>query len=321
MSSDLADVALIAVRDYLAVRAGERVLVVNDTVTSPVLGPTLHSTALQLGADAVLTTMAPRTRSGEEPPAAVAAAMRNADAVIAVASKSCYHTEAKREAVEHGARGAFNAPSRVEAWTEGAMTADFFQIRDEALRLAGVLRTGSMARVTSPGGTDVTMSIAGREPKGWLTGICTRPGEASAWPGGEVSLPPMEGTAEGIVVVEEVMTDMGALAEPIVWTVREGHVVSIDGGPQADLLRRHIEGVANATNIGELGIGLNPKARITSDITESKKRRGTAHIAMGDSAGGYGGTVISDIHLDGLILEVTVEVDGRVIVERGKVLT
>ncbi len=61
-----------------------------------------------------------------------------------------------------------------------------------------------------------------------------------------------------------------------------------------------IDGVSAATNIGELGIGLNPVARITDDITETKKRIGTAHLALGDSAGGYGGIVISTIHLDGM---------------------
>jgi leucyl aminopeptidase (aminopeptidase T) len=175
-------------------------------------------------------------------------------------------------------------------------------------------------RVTSPAGTDVTFSIEGREPKGWLTGICRNPGEVSAFPGGEVSLPPVEGTANGRVVIERVMTDLGSLEGPIVWVVRDGHVVQIEGAADARRLRDHVEGVENATNIGELGIGLNPQARITSDITESKKRIGTAHMAMGDSAGGYGGSVVSDVHLDGILMTPRIELDGRVLADDGRVL-
>ena len=43
-------------------------------------------------------------------------------------------------------------------------------------------------------------------------------------------------------------------------------------------------------------------------MTESKKALGTAHLAMGDSAGGYGGTVVSDVHLDGIVMTPRIEV-------------
>jgi leucyl aminopeptidase (aminopeptidase T) len=211
----------------------------------------------------------------------------------------------------------FNTPSHEDAWLEGAMTADFLAIREEAIRLADALRGGAEMRVTSPAGTDITFSIEGREPKGWLTGVCRNPGEVSAFPGGEVSLPPVEGTATGRIVIERVMTDIGVITTPITWTVQNGVVVDISGGAEAERLRTHIEGIENATNIGELGIGINPLARITSDITESKKRLGTAHMAMGDSAGGYGGTVVSDVHLDGIIMTPRIEVDGRLIADEG----
>jgi leucyl aminopeptidase (aminopeptidase T) len=78
--------------------------------------------------------------------------------------------------------------------------------------------------------------------------------------------------------------------------------------------------VSGATNIGELGIGLNPAARINDDITETKKRAGTAHFALGDNAGGYGGVVESAIHLDGMLFDVTITIDGEVVVQHGQVV-
>jgi aminopeptidase len=307
------------VERYLGVKEGERFLIVSDTRTSPRLAPALGEHALRLGAEAAWMVMGPRSRSGEELPAPVAAAMVAADVVLAVASRSCYHTEAKGAAQASGTRGAFNAPSDEAAWVEGAMTADFLEIRETAMRLADALRGAAHVRVTSPAGTDISLSIEGREPKGWLTGVCLAPGEVSAFPGGEVSLPPVEGTTEGQIVIERVMTDIGLLSEPITWIVREGLVVEIRGGEEARRLMEHVDGVENARNIGELGIGLNPEARITSDITESKKRLGTAHLAMGDSAGGYGGKVVSDVHLDGIVMNPRIEVDGRVLADGGRV--
>jgi leucyl aminopeptidase (aminopeptidase T) len=314
----LAQTTLRALKDYLGVQTEENVLLIGDTGSSRELLDQLLSSAIELGAEASLVIMRPRARSGEEPPGPVGEAMLSAHVVLAAASKSVYHTHAKEAAVARGARGAFNAPPHLDAWTQGAMLADFTQIRRVAERMADRLRGASTVRVTSPAGTDVTMDIGGREPKGWLTGICRNPGEVSAWPGGEVSFPPIEGTSYGTVVIESVMTDIGRIVEPIVWTVREGHAVDIQGGEEAQRLRRHIEGVENATNIAELGIGLNEFARITSDITESKKARGTAHIALGDSAAGYGGNTVSDVHLDGLVRDVTIVVDGRPLVSDGK---
>src|SRR5215470_10243958 len=98
------------------------------------------------------------------------------------------------------------------------------------------------------------------------------------------------------------MTDIGRLARPITWVVEKGHAVRFEGGAEARALEQHIAGIANATNIAELGIGINPMSRLTGEITEVKKKLGTVHMALGDSAAGYGGLVSSDVHLDGMIL-------------------
>jgi leucyl aminopeptidase (aminopeptidase T) len=306
------------VRDYLAVRAGERFVVVVDRRTSPEIPDELARAALALGADPVVITIAPRGRSGEEPPGPAAAAMRAADVVLCAASTSLYHTRAKAEAERAGVRGDFNAPSRADAWREGAMTADFFAIRRRAERLATLLRTTREVRVTSPAGTDLRATIAGREPKAWLTGICRERGEVSALPGGEVSLPPIEGSSEGVVVWERVASDLGALGEPVRIVVRGGRAVEVTGGPEAARLREILATVRDADNIGEIGIGLNPAARIRDEITEAKKAFGTVHIALGDSANEYGGLVECDVHLDGLVIAPTIAFDGVDVVVGGE---
>jgi len=308
------------IADYMAVKPGEVVVIVVDDRTSPSIWEALAAQTLAVGGDPVVAMMAPRAKSGMEPPAPIAAAMCKGNVVIAAASRSMYHIEAKNQAKQAGARGVFNAPYLEDGWIDGAMTADFLEIRKRAEKLRDRLARGKRAHVTSPAGTDVSMVIEGRKPVGWLTGVCRNPGEVSAFPGGEVSLPPLEGTTQGRIVFEHIMTDVGRLAQPIVLTVENGECAKIDGGVEARALAAHIEGVKNATNIAELGIGLNPKSRLTGGITEVKKRLGTAHMALGDSAAGYGGKVTSDVHLDGMIMNVRIEVDGEVIAENGEVL-
>ena len=133
-----------------------------------------------------------------------------------------------------------------------------------------------------------------------------------------MSLPPLEGTSEGIVVWERVASDLGALDGPVTITVRAGRATGIEGGPSAERLRAIVATVRDADNIGEIGIGLNPAARIGDEITEAKKAFGTVHIALGDSANEYGGLVECDVHLDGLVMEPTIEFDGVAVVVDGR---
>jgi leucyl aminopeptidase (aminopeptidase T) len=306
------------VADYLGVSAGERFAIVVDARTDREIPEALAAAARDLRAETSVITIEPLPRSGAEPPPDAALAMRTADVVLCAASTSLYHTAAKAIAQRAGARGDFNAPYRADAWRNGAMTADFFAIRKQAELLAALWRGTGEVRVSSPAGTDLRAMVTGREPVAWRTGICLAPGEVSALPGGEVSLPPLEGTSEGIVVWERVASDLGALDEPVRIVVRDGRAIDIQGGASADRLREIIATVRDADNISEIGIGLNRAARIADEITEAKKAYGTVHIALGDSANEYGGTVECDVHLDGLVIEPTVSFDGREVVVAGR---
>jgi leucyl aminopeptidase (aminopeptidase T) len=318
--ADLQEVARRVVHDYLGVRPHESFLVVTDTGADAEIAEAVLAAARERGADPSHVRIHVRSASGEEPPRPAAAAMAAADVCLCVTARSLYHTRAKGEAQAAGTRGCFNAPAAVSAWTSGAMTADFVEIRRTAERLADRLRRTARVRVTSPAGTDVTVGVGGREPRGWYAGIVREPGQVSAFPGGEVSFPPLEGTSRGTIVFERVMTDVGRLAEPVTVRVEDGQAVAIEGGEDARRLRTMVEGVEGATNIAELGIGLNPEARVGEEITEAKKRLGTAHFALGDNAGGYGGVVDCPLHLDGLLLDVTVELDGQAVVLDGKLV-
>ncbi|HUG29941.1 MAG TPA: aminopeptidase [Candidatus Limnocylindria bacterium] len=314
----VAETAARVVHEYLGVATGERFTIVVDARTDPEIPAELFRAARAAGAEPVVVTFAARAMSGAEPPEPAAVAMAAADVVICAASTSLYHTAAKAGAQRAGARGDFNAPWRAEAWRNGAMTADFVAIRAQAESLADLMRPTQTIRVTSTAGTDLTARIAGREPKAWLTGICRLPGEVSALPGGEVSLPPVEGTTNGVVVWERVASDLRALDRPVTITIRDGRAVDIQGGASAARLREIVERVRDADNVAEIGIGLNPEARIADEITEAKKALGTVHVALGDSANEYGGTVECEVHLDGLVLDPTVTFDGVAVIVDGR---
>jgi leucyl aminopeptidase (aminopeptidase T) len=80
-----------------------------------------------------------------------------------------------------------------------------------------------------------------------------------------------------------------------------------------DLLTAHGE---DGTNVAELGIGTNENARPSGEVLEDEKILGTAHVAFGASAA-IGGTVQVPVHLDCVVLEPDLTVDGTPVVRGG----
>ncbi|MFQ6094141.1 MAG: aminopeptidase [bacterium] len=315
--SELQDAAMRAIRDCLAVKKGETVLVITD-VEKRSIGYALWEAAKEVGAEAMLTEIVPRRTHGEEPPPALAEFMKQVDVIIAPTSKSITHTKARRIACEAGARVA-TLPNITVSMMRRAVRADYDRIAEASIKAADFLTRGATARLTTPAGTNIIMSLVGA--RGMAdTGQFRKPGQFGNLPSGEAYIAPVENSAHGVIVVDGSMAGIGMLSGPIRLTVRSGYVTKISGGRGAQELRKLIQPFGRlGRNIAELGLGTNYKAKLTGNILEDEKVAGTAHIALGDNAS-IGGTVSVPSHLDGLLLQPTLEIDGQKIMEDGKLL-
>ncbi len=113
---------------------------------------------------------------------------------------------------------------------------------------------------------------------------------------------------------------IGLLDEPVKLTVQNGYAVKIEGGEGAKKLEEMLAPFGKeAGNIAELGIGTNDQAALVGIILEDEKVLGTVHVAVGNNAS-FGGTVTVPVHLDGIITSPTLEVDGRLVMQNGKLL-
>lgn len=317
-SSRLVDSARNVVRTCARVRVAEQVCIVADTKTLPIAQAILKA-AREAGAEPVLVCMTPRRAHGNEPPPIVAGAMRAANVIIQPVTYAITHTDATQQALRQGARVLVLRGITEEIMTGPAMLADYDRIEAVTTTVARRLSEARTIRVRTPAGTDLTLSVAGRTAVA-LTGRVNGPGTFAAMPDGEAAIAPVEGSAEGVVVVEHTMDGIGRLDEPIRLAVRAGRVVRIDGGTGAAQLKQLIAAAdEGATNVAEFAIGTNDRARLIGSMTEDKKSRGSVHVAIGDNHV-IGGTVTSELHLDGLLLRPTVEVDGEVLVRDGMLL-
>ena len=312
---ELARPARRVVEELAAVEPDEETLVVVDPGAVD-LGRALAAASRAAGGTAVLSVLPRQGGHGEEPPATVAGAMREADVVFAANEHSLTHTRARRAAAEAGARVLVLRGVTPEMMTAGAMTADFATVRETTALVCGALSAAGTARVTAPAGTDVEASLAGRSAIP-LDGFFHDYGFANLPPGLAVTSP-VEGTARGTVVLDHSMDALGPLGEPIELTVEEGRATAVDGGRDADELRELLAaGSGDPYNLAELALGTNPDARLTHNLAECKKRLGVLDVALGDNTS-IGGTTESSVHLDAIVTRPTVVLDGTTVVADGE---
>ncbi len=269
------------------------------------------------GVDPVMLVMKPRAQHGQEVPETIASAMAKADLVFQIVTHAMTHTDATQHALQSGARVMVLRGVTEDLMLNGAINADYQSIGKRCAQLIDLMTKARRVFVSTPQGTDLVMDLTDRTPKA-LDGMLKGPGTFAAIPDGETAISPAEGTTEGMLVVENTMDGLGLLDQPIHMKVVAGRVVSIEGGSSARQLQGIVDaGDEGAANIAEFAIGTNPKARLVGNMAEDKKLEGSVHIAIGDNHV-LGGTVISDIHFDGLLLKPTVEMDGQIVLEQGR---
>jgi leucyl aminopeptidase (aminopeptidase T) len=288
------------------------VLVVADPGTRTI-GEALRDEARNAGADAVLAVMDEREVDGTEPPRTVAGALAASDVFIAPTTRSISHTVARKRANEAGARGA-TMPGVTEDMLARMMAGGFDLMARRSQQVARLLTDAAEAHVSCPRGTDFTLDLSGREglPD---DGILTEPGAFGNLPCGEGFIAPLAG--EGRIVVAGTLASVGMADEPVTLTVAGGRLTAAERGlgPRfIELLRSAGE---NGTNLAELGVGTNERAKLTGQVLEDEKILGTVHVAFGASAG-IGGTVTVPIHLDVVVLDATLDVGGRRVLDEGR---
>ena len=196
------------------------------------------------------------------------------------------------------------------------MSADYGQIATFTDSLTQRLQGSSTAHITTALGTNLRLSLAGRE---WKkdTGILRAQKAFGNLPAGETYIAPVEDSAEGLLVVDKCFPGM-LLSEPTRMTFEKGRVTHIEGGAGAEFLRSAFAQHGDSARvIAELGIGTNPLARLQGNIITDEKVLGTIHVAVGRSDF-LGGKNVATTHIDGVVGQPTLEIDGKVVIENGK---
>ncbi|MCH6264960.1 aminopeptidase [Neobacillus citreus] len=279
----------------LNVKENEHILIVTDP-ESYEIADIFYQAGIVLGTETQVIKMKTRTKSGEEPPRAVAEAMKAVEVVLCITHHSLTHTRARKEASAQGARVATMPGVTMDMLQEGAITADYSEVEELTAYYCELLDKGEFVTIEKDH-TKLTFSI--KERRGIpSTGVFREKGESGNLPSGESYIAPLEDSANGTIIVDGSIAGIGVLKEPITLTLEHGRLVDASGEDGKRLLE--ILGDGNGRIIAEFGIGTNKKARLTGNVLEDEKVFGTVHIAFGSNKP-FGGTNEAGVHIDCVI--------------------
>jgi leucyl aminopeptidase (aminopeptidase T) len=308
------------VRDSLMIKPGELVLIVGDTTTHRIVEMFAYVVAAA-GANPVECIMQPTGRHGAEPPKTVGSAMKDADVLILATAYSMTHTNARREANAAGARIASMPGATRELFEGGGLEVDVIELAKTVERVGRRLQAARHARITAPNGTDMQLQLDGAPPAN-QTGVCHEPGTWGGLAGIETAIVPVPGSSSGVWMLDGTIAQMEHLVkEPVRVLFDAGRINEIEGGADASLLREYLESFNDpgVYEVVEMGIGLNPKAKMWRSYTESEAEFGTMHLGIGDGTS-FGSPHRAATHTDLVIRHPILELDGIVVLENNKLV-
>ena len=211
-------------------------------------------------------------------------------------------------------------------------------LKEAVLHAEALYKKTTNVRVTSKAGTELTYS-RGEYPVMSQYGIADEPGHFDHWGVGLLHTFPNEGSANGKVVIAPgdivILPYCRYITDPIDLEIREGHITRIEGGVDAALMREWLaEGETGAGDrdpyaVSHVGWGLNPQCRwdalaLYGDAPERSRAAarsfpGNFLFSTGPNTQG-GGKRTTRGHYDVPMRGCTIELDGRAVVQDGRVV-
>ena len=251
---------------------------------------------------------------GAEMDSKIANEMKSVDLVIGLTKSNITHTKARKDAQAKGVHIiALPESHENNFFLANGWKCDFKKIKPKIEKLAKALTKANRARVYSDDGTDVEMSIKNRNGRA-ITGFSNSK-DISAGYCLEASLAPVEGTANGRIVVNTSVPGVCLIKKRnIEITIKDGFAIKITGGQEAKIFKNLLKKFNDSKvyNLGELGVGMNPECTIDGTMCSDESVWGAIQLALGTSFY-IGGTIKAAAHYDTIVTNANLELDGKLI--------
>ncbi len=251
--------AQVVVQDVVAVKKGERVLIIANPATNEI-AQDLFMASSQAGGIPTLIYQSDKTSFDNANPEVLAAIATEPEVCFSIsniklgkdpaATANPYKTEDGQEFTHIFDYLLDGKKTMRGIWTPGitpdmlnrTAVIDYSELKDRCERLNKLFKNAVSVHITAPGGTDVKIDVQGRSLM-FDDGDFTKPGTGGNIPAGEVFISPVVGKTEGTIVYDGSMTfsDGDSILEtPITCVLKDGFVDKITGGEEAKRLLKTI---------------------------------------------------------------------------------
>ncbi|MGC2289756.1 MAG: hypothetical protein WA688_07875 [Thermoplasmata archaeon] len=216
-----------------------------------------------------------------------------------------------------------DGPAWREQLVRGSVHADVPAIKRDAARLTAKLLKGKELRIMAPNGTDLTLQLRGRKPigdDGVVDAADVKAGNnVAVAPPGYVAVAIDEKSAGGLAVANRPSFLPSGRVDGGQWEFERGQMVSCsftDGGETFERVSQEASPGWNRGAFFSLGLNsaLDPGVPQVED-----QEAGAVAVGIGGNAG-YGGSNSNPFLAWLVIGEATVALDGKPLVDRGKLL-
>ncbi|HVP40723.1 MAG TPA: aminopeptidase [Candidatus Krumholzibacteriaceae bacterium] len=253
--------AEVAVREVLAVKKNEHVLIVTNPEKDVYrIAQALYTANVNAGASTTLVIQLRKTSFDYAEPSVINAIKTEPEVIISISAE---RMGKDKEALADPYKGkdgaiyshifdyllyedkkirAFWSPKvTVEMFTR-TVPIDYLAMRKRCARIANELQNKKEVYVKTDLGTDVTIGIQGRKPK-IDDGNFSVPGRGGNLPAGEVYISPQLGASNGTIVFDGSITldETIVIKTPIKVEIEKGFVTKIEGGKEAQKLTEYLD--------------------------------------------------------------------------------
>lgn len=307
----------------MLVKPGENVVVTADTSTDSRVTNALMTAAYTLGATPILVYCATSDKSYAEPPAPLGNTISVADVWVELSYSSIMLCKSWQKAIDYGCRYINLTGMDTTMLCNLVGKVDVNNVVKLGETLKAKMEASDKIEITSKSGTELTAYNHGRKVR--------HSGQLATHNGypymmcGQISWCPIEETINGTLVFDEAIfppTNIGILNEPVKLTLKDGIVVSIEGGKEADIYREWFASFddPNMYRLAHYSMGFNPgSTKATGRIVEDERIFGCMEFGIGSQGKMIMGSYWKAAsHTDGVLGKPTIILDGKVLEEDGK---
>lgn len=321
----------ILVKDVCAVKKGETVVLTGDSLSCmPVINAVASSVYAAGGLPMIITFPAPdgvgQAADPKLPIEPLTAAVSNCDVWIEFNQKWLLYSTPYQRAISENKKLRYLC---LVEFTEDVLIRTLCDIDTSKLRMfmeavAVRNREAKEIHMTTPAGTDVTFLTDPQHVVSVDAGDASKSGVYMML--GQLNVVPKFGSVNGTIVFDGTVTPPfgKSPAEPIRLTVKDSVIVKIEGGSEAAEYEKWLKNFNDPgmLKMAHVAYGFNPGAKLSGNVVEDERVWGATEWGIGyvsPTVGGPDGQAAVS-HTDGLCMNSSVWLDGKQIMDEGKII-